>query len=785
MRIEAVGLEWFRGAADPVTLELGCRSVVVYGENGSGKSSFVDAVEYVLRGGKIGHLSHEYSGKHQEKGVINTHSPKGATIGVRIGFQDGSELKTEIKRNGSFVSAGGEAAGITAWDYQRTILRQDELADFIRETKGDKYSALLPLLGLHEMEVAAENLRQLAKSVEQQANLREKKASLAAIDAKRKATFGSATGDEIVKRIHDLHAKYCEATAASTDLLSQCNETEAALTARINRFTAEEKRHLVIEDIACSELSANVKAVRTAALKLAGEVEPLVSERLEVLESAASFSDKLAGQEQIVCPACGQSISADEFRTHVKREKGRLQKAIATFNTLKQARATLCDTLKTLKSNLRKSSLKSWREDPARKPLADSFAYADKLDAEKLRTSCGEDDLKLIEDNLLPIIRAAALAARKGPADVSQLSADKDVIGACKALAERKELSKAVKSTEALISFLSDVERAIREGIRLRSNKVIEEISEDVRRMWSILHPDEAIEGVRLYLPRQTDKAIDIGLRFFEVEQDSPRLTLSEGHRNSLGLCIFLAMAKRQAAADRPLILDDVVVSFDRSHRGMIVELLEKEFKDRQIIVMTHDREWYAELRQQLDSATWRFKALRPYERPDVGIRWSDKEFSFDDARALLKTSPDSAGNTARKIMDIELSLHAEGMKVRLPYLHRERNDHRMAHDFLSQLISEGEKCFRKVEDGKAAPYPEAVEAFREADRLILSWGNKASHSFDLDAKEAAKLIGACEKALEFLTCPECHKPVHKADDKAAGMVQCQCGHLQWRYGKA
>lgn len=163
------------------------------------------------------------------------------------------------------------------------------------------------------------------------------------------------------------------------------------------------------------------------------------------------------------------------------------------------------------------------------------------------------------------------------------------------------------------------------EKIKLRSKEAIQEISEDIRMMWAILHPGEKIEDVRLYLPAQADKAIDIGLRFYGIAQDSPRLTLSEGHRNSLGLCIFLAMAKREADKDRPLILDDVVVSFDRSHRGMIVQLLEKEFSDRQAIIMTHDREWYAELRQRFDGANWNFKALMPYEKPEIGIRWSEK----------------------------------------------------------------------------------------------------------------------------------------------------------------
>ena len=74
--------------------------MVVYGANGSGKSSFVDAVEYVLKDSKIGHINHEYSGTRQVKAIPNTHKPKELNTEVRITFQDGSELKTEIKQNG-------------------------------------------------------------------------------------------------------------------------------------------------------------------------------------------------------------------------------------------------------------------------------------------------------------------------------------------------------------------------------------------------------------------------------------------------------------------------------------------------------------------------------------------------------------------------------------------------------------------------------------------------------------------------------------------------------------
>jgi chromosome segregation ATPase len=106
MRIKTIQLAWFRGAADPVSLEPECKSMVVYGENGARKSSFVDEVEYILNNGAITHLAHEYSGKHQEKAVHNTHKPHGRTNEIKIIFQDSSELKTDIPQNGISISPG-------------------------------------------------------------------------------------------------------------------------------------------------------------------------------------------------------------------------------------------------------------------------------------------------------------------------------------------------------------------------------------------------------------------------------------------------------------------------------------------------------------------------------------------------------------------------------------------------------------------------------------------------------------------------------------------------------
>jgi hypothetical protein len=243
-------------------------------------------------------------------------------------------------------------------------------------------------------------------------------------------------------------------------------------------------------------------------------------------------------------------------------------------------------------------------------------------------------------------------------------------------------------------------------------------------------------------------------------------------------------MAKREADKDRPVFLDDVVVSLDRNHRGMIAELLAKYFGKRQVVILTHDREWYAELRHQLDSSVWDFKALLPYETPEIGIRWSHKTTTFDDARAHLKERPDSAGNDARKIMDVELALIAERLQIKLPFLRAEKNDNRMAHEFLERLVTDGKSCFQKKVGKNHVPFSDAIDVLDAADKLLVSWANKASHSFDVVQPEATKLIDTCEKALGFFRCSSCGKNVWFAEAGGPEWVHASAARYAGDMGK-
>ena len=786
MRIKFIELAWFRGAADPVLLEPNCKSMVVYGDNGSGKSSFVDAVEYVLNNGSIEHLRTEYSGSRQEKATLNTQKPEGGKSKLRFKFQDDSELKVDFNSNGSSKKSGTKAITMGEWQYRQTVLRQNEVSKFIHDTKGQKYSALLPLFGLHNLEVAAENLRQLAKNVQGEAKLSENKTNLVQINEQRKNAFGTLSHEEIDNAVAGLFTLYCKDAPNTGDALSRYNEVEVALAKELKGHSAQSQKHFYLRQLAESKLKDHVDSVRAHSVNLVSTMEYSIGEKLEVLQSARKFGNTLEGMDAVNCPACGQSISVDAFLEHVNTESVRLKELNDIFIKYRAAFGSVCSSLDSIKSHLGRPELKTWRDSNHEAVIVEGFKYLEELNIDELRETRSNDSLNVIGNKLFPIIDAADLDSKDAPGDVQKLTDDGKRVSAAKAVIASKDLKADIANSESLIAYLDCIEQEVRAEIRRQSEKVVGSISKEIESMWATLHPGEKIENVHLSVPQDVDKAIDVVLKFHGLDQDSPGLTLSEGYRNSLGLCIFLAMAKQVADKERPLFLDDVVVSLDRNHRGLIRELLEKEFGDRQVIILTHDREWYTELRHQLDGNNrWILKTLLPYDTPDIGIRWSHKTTTFDDARDQISARPDAAVNDARKTMDVELPMIAERLQIRLPYLRSYRNDARGAYDFLTRLVADGKKCFEKKSGGKYVINMDAIDAWSEAVRLLISWGNRGSHTFDVVPSEATKLIDACEIALAKFKCDFCTRNVWTLHNGQSEWVQCECGEIRWQIGKA
>ena len=187
-----------------------------------------------------------------------------------------------------------------------------------------------------------------------------------------------------------LHKKYCPASTTA-EALDQCNEVAAALKVRIEALSDEKLRYLALRAIAGAKLTQAIESVREANGKLAGSVEPFVTEKLQVLEAAQAYGTKLTDEDKIACPACGQDIGTDDFKAHVKAEQDRLKEIDAVFKARRSSLGTLAAVLATLQTTIAKEELKDWAAALKVGPLKNHVVWLEELDAEALRQSADEE----------------------------------------------------------------------------------------------------------------------------------------------------------------------------------------------------------------------------------------------------------------------------------------------------------------------------------------------------------------------------------------------------------
>ena len=121
-------------------------------------------------------------------------------------------------------------------------------------------------------------------------------------------------------------------------------------------------------------------------------------------------------------------------------------------------------------------------------------------------------------------------------------------------------------------------------------------------------------------------------MTIFGEDVKDPRALSSEGHLDSLGLCIFLALYNKIYEHFSILILDDVVSTMDSRHREKVCQLLFEHFGDKQFIITTHDTIWFEQLKaaQRVHGLNNKFKNYNivgwdedggPDIRPNI-VRW-------------------------------------------------------------------------------------------------------------------------------------------------------------------
>jgi energy-coupling factor transporter ATP-binding protein EcfA2/DNA-directed RNA polymerase subunit RPC12/RpoP len=779
MKIDTIELSWFRGAATKATLKTGLKSVVVYGENACGKSSFVDAIEFIITQGKIEHLKNEFSDRNNC--VRNTETPDGEDCKARIYFENGGYIEAHVPQTDRIrfeASSDDLLTAIQEWDVQRHILRQGEVSDFIHLTKSKKYSVLSPLLGLQEYEEIAQNMVRIRDSVLETSQYQMLQGEFVTIRDEINEVLPNVDAETRKKLVHSRAKKYVQVPIEETvDTIAKTAIT--ALETLLQDKEPQVKRYLVMQSLNKIPIKKKLESVIRSQDELAKISENYIDHKIPILENTEKILESVEDlTQEIECPACGQYILGTEFKDHVNQELGKLKKVREARNQAVAEKQAFTVALSNFISQYQsEKAFLEWLSLPENKGINSLFVRLTEISIEEPTNRWSTElieKLKVVTNELCPMVKKEA---RIEAPTTTTIVDGLNFFRVCLKIPRLEHLESTLAKIDLLLSTLNDSYNKIREEIANITEQVLKAISQDIAGIWSLIHPGQPIENVRLS-PSEKDKAIEVCLKFYGKEQPDPRLTLSEGYRNSLGLSIFLALANQGNAKENPIVLDDIVSSLDREHRGKVTQLLSSGLAGRQVILFTHDREWFGELRGFLEPENWKFFTLKKWESPQIGIEVLPSSYTFDEAEALISTHIGSCGNAVRAIMDTELPRAAAKLKLAMPYMQGYHNDYRMATEFLDYFISQGER-FRIKDVTGWKVHQDAIDAWKGARSLLIAWANRASHGGSLSTSEAKTLIGACKKALSYFDCVQCKKKVWALE--APNYAQCQCGSIRWK----
>jgi len=776
-KIRSIRFEHFRGIPHS-EFNLKGKNLVLLGSNGKGKSAVVDGIEFLFSGqvGRFvgtgtGSIDHDDAIRHVKKlGVPKVTISLSPSNGIISRSLDAETLSIADRKSvKDFVA---NHPGVDAF-----ILRRSKILDFVCDQDADRYRKFIQLLGVSHVDT----LQRTFVDAERQAKDSAQRARTAyltklAVFRDPVAKFEPLNLAQILARVSDTVGTF------GLENLTQWSDADKrlALLKAMRPEANKEKiddltRALVsLETPLPPDIGGDIAAINTLRQKLATlGATSADAPRSSIIADAVAYLGKHT--TEATCPVCERGFDqpiADvlarlnqrgealrELREAVINRKAAVARVQrygefvaaqiakdlehssqfqpAIKQTFRNARAA---TLRWLRS-VNRSEASSSASDLAIPQHLTTLAVA--------RNSC-VSALKAQKAALVPPdtskLEAAIALVEKGIAAHAEIAAAEVAIGRANELARRAAVAKDAFS------------RARESAIQ----KVFETIAATVLDFYRRLHDfdddSERSECTALEL-KPTSRAAAGGLRLAIqflglADSKDPRAFLSEGHLDSLGLCLFLATVRSFNPPGSLLVLDDVLTSIDREHRRRVGELLFQEFADYQVVLTTHDEHWHDLLNSSARAwgiqGKWGFVKIEDWSI-ESGPSLSEIDSSWEFVGAhLTETDYRELGGPFRLILEDFLKRTAEKLDVKVKF---KLDGKYTAGDFVTSGIQDQirERLIKEAPTEETAIRTDVARVFGQGDLVnFLSHANSGRLEVTFDqAKDFVRGVRDLAKRCE------------------------------------
>ena len=151
----------FRGINDEITLDLEDYTIL-YGENGMGKSSFVNSLEYLF----VQKLEFLARSTIKKSAYVNENSSKKDVL-IELNLDDDEYIRLDGSRK-SHSAAFDEILENTFFKNASFVINRSRLLEFIEGSSGDRYKRIMKLLGIKKLDKIQDVLSPSIKSLKQE-----------------------------------------------------------------------------------------------------------------------------------------------------------------------------------------------------------------------------------------------------------------------------------------------------------------------------------------------------------------------------------------------------------------------------------------------------------------------------------------------------------------------------------------------------------------------------------------------------------------------------------------
>lgn len=563
--IERLQITSFRGATLPVVFEFQSKQSIalIFGENGSGKSSVADALDFIC--------NNQFGSLELRKGTTPYHTHVVSSLGQP------KDLAIEMVYGGETWKAklqGVKPITTPSSQPRAFILRRADITRIMEVNDGDRYNNLKEFITFPQIESAETSLRSAHKTAEE--------------DVTRSITQKD-TAETTLQQFWEAEGN------PGSDYLSWARGAIQQSIEDLEKQLAKDKQLIISFDTAVrlekelviEEAKHNSNLLKqTTLLKQLEEasLKQTNADLVATLQSAQTYLEKHS--EMNSCPVCAKPEPHDSLLSKITYQLTQLKTIQSILNQIEQNKTAIQQA-----EGARNVANKKWQS------AADELHKFLSLEKSKLTNGFSEIPSLPAAEEFRQFIQK--LSANRPTLESDIVSGDRKIAqhnAISTHLATIDELNQSLAMKHAFSQRLGAILTVVEQERKQHVQNTVDGISGTVSDLYARIHPDEPLGEPSFGMKPNTIGSLTMKGKFGENTNIPPVAYYSEAHLDTLGLCVYLALAKQSENA--LVVLDDVLMSVDDPHLDRVIELINEEAPNfGHVIITTHSRAWFDRVR--------------------------------------------------------------------------------------------------------------------------------------------------------------------------------------------